>query len=395
MKNPEAEKMEKIAADIMADSNLLLEPPRLRPFDEPELLPERNDFTMSSGIVGTPGGRLWVSWFGGEDGQRAFMMLASSDDDGNTWSPPRYIIKEPLTPHGFHRSVLGGNLWIDPRGRMWCFFTYYIGYFDGRGGVWCSVCENPDDDELIWSTPCRLCDGFVLNKPIVMSNGEWLLPTSLWNRCQIALDWKLPIGTAALYRELDDLRMTNFLVSGDCGVSWKRCGGARAEDREFDEPVVIERSAGELYCLLRTHWGLAETVSYDFGRNWSYPKPSVLQHCSARIFTLRLASGRVLLVKHGPLYERIGRTNLTAYLSDDNGVNWHGGLLLDERDNVSYPDGFQAPDGRIYIAYDRKRIDGEILLAVFNEEDVLRGLQFSSAARMKIPVQRTAALARS
>jgi hypothetical protein len=46
--------------------------------------------------------------------------------------------------------------------------------------------------------------------------------------------------------------------------------------------------------------------------------------------------------------------------------------MLDERTGVSYPDGFQAPDGSIYIPYDRNRAtDGEILFAKFTEEDIL------------------------
>jgi hypothetical protein len=380
-----------LQSEILMDSPLLLIPPRIRPFDEPERLPERSNFTMSSGIAQTRGGRLWVSWFGGEDGQKAYMMLASSDDDGTTWTPPRYIIKEPLTPHGFHRAILGGNLWVDPDGRMWCFFTYNIGYFDGRGGVWCSVCDNPEADTLNWTTPRRIYDGFVLNKPIIMSNGEWLLPTSLWNRCQIGLGYGDPIiNTLDLYPELDAYRMANFLVSSDHGQTWERCGGTRAEEREFDEPVLIEKCNHQLLCLLRTHYGLAESWSNDFGRSWTYPRPSAIKHTSARIFTLRLASGKLLLVKHGGIDERTGRTNLTAYLSDDDGEHWHDRLLLDERDGISYPDGFQGSDGRIYIAYDRKRIDGEILLAIFSEEDIVKGLPLCESTRLKIPVQQTA-----
>ena len=48
--------------------------------------------------------------------------------------------------------------------------------------------------------------------------------------------------------------------------------------------------------------------------------------------------------------------------------------MLDERKGISYPDGFQAPDGKIYISYDRNRsTDGEILFARFTEEEVLDG----------------------
>jgi len=388
MEKTEAE----IIAEILADGpTVLAPPPRIRPFDEPELLPERNNFVMSAGVARTPGGRLWLAWFGGGDDPKAYLLMARSDDDGHSWSKPLQIIKEPLSPHGFDRSVLGGNLWTAPDGRLWCFFSYSLGAFDGRGGVWCSVCGNPDAEVLEWSTPRRLWHGFALNKPVILGNGEWLLPISLWGR------WYSWIGglraDAPLHPELDALRMAHFLVSADQGATWERRGGVLAEGRVFDEPSLIERPDGSLRCLLRTHYGLAETISTDHARSWTKPEPSELKHCSSRIFTARLSSGAVLLVKHGPLYEPVERrSHLTAYLSDDDGASWGGGLLLDEREGVSYPDGFQAPDGRVHLTYDRKRIDGEILLAVFTEEDVRQGRPTSPATRLKIPAQRTAAL---
>ncbi|MCA9164425.1 MAG: exo-alpha-sialidase, partial [Planctomycetales bacterium] len=82
---------------------------------------------------------------------------------------------------------------------------------------------------------------------------------------------------------------------------------------------------------------------------------------------------RLLLVKHGvSIDSHKGRSQLTAWLSDDDGQTWRGGLMLDERTGVSYPDGFQAPDGTIYISWDRNRAtDGEILMARFTEDDIL------------------------
>ena len=73
-----------------------------------------------------------------------------------------------------------------------------------------------------------------------------------------------------------------------------------------------------------------------------------------------------------PIDSHEGPSQLTAWLSEDDGKTWKGGLMLDERKGISYPDGFQAPDGTIYISYDRNRAtDGEILLARFTEEDIL------------------------
>ena len=55
-------------------------------------------------------------------------------------------------------------------------------------------------------------------------------------------------------------------------------------------------------------------------------------------------------------------------------MTWQGGLLLDERMNVSYPDGQQTPDGTIVIAYDFDRTGArEVLFCKFREEDVMAG----------------------
>jgi hypothetical protein len=111
-----------------------------------------------------------------------------------------------------------------------------------------------------------------------------------------------------------------------------------------------------------------------------------VKNVNARFFLRRLASGRILLVKNGPPTERLaGRSHMSAYLSEDEGKTWKGGLLLDERSSVSYPDGFQAPDGLIHILYDWNRhTDAEILLAKFREEDILAGKLVSQDARLRM-----------
>jgi hypothetical protein len=80
---------------------------------------------------------------------------------------------------------------------------------------------------------------------------------------------------------------------------------------------------------------------------------------------------------------------LSAWLSDDDGVTWQGGLMLDERTGISYPDGVQAPDGTIYISYDRNRAtDGEILMARFTEEDILAGKLVGPRSKLRMLISR-------
>ncbi|MFG0296332.1 MAG: sialidase family protein, partial [Maioricimonas sp. JB045] len=98
----------------------------------------------------------------------------------------------------------------------------------------------------------------------------------------------------------------------------------------------------------------------------------------------------LLLVKHGDRIDaHKGRVQLSAWLSEDDGRTWTGGLVLDERRGISYPDGFQAPDGTIYISYDRNRAtDGEILMARFTEEDVLAGDLVGPKSKRKMLISR-------
>ena len=76
-------------------------------------------------------------------------------------------------------------------------------------------------------------------------------------------------------------------------------------------------------------------------------------------------------------------------MSDDDGKTWSGGLLIDERKDVTYPDGVEADDGRIHIIYDHQRTPlGEVLMATFTEEDVRAGEPVSDKIRLRETVAR-------
>ncbi|MGA1195618.1 MAG: exo-alpha-sialidase, partial [Candidatus Latescibacterota bacterium] len=79
--------------------------------------------------------------------------------------------------------------------------------------------------------------------------------------------------------------------------------------------------------------------------------------------------------------------HLSACLSQDDGKVWRGGLLLDERLHVSYPDAVEAPDGTITLVYDYDRKgDKKILLSQFVEADILKGVCVSEQAKLQILV---------
>ncbi len=364
--------------------DMALEPSVINTTPGPEYSDEQRDYAMVIGMDRTPKGRLWAAWVAGGDSDLGYFVLASSDDNGATWSKPRVVIDPPEAPTGLRKRILVGNLWTDPTGKLWLFYDQSMGYYDGRAGVWAITCEDPDAETPVWSAPRRIWHGLTLNKPLVLKNGDWLLPISLWGRGNIN-----PAELRDAHHELDDQRMAHLFVSRDKGATWTRRGGVAVPETQFDEHMFVELDDGRLWMLVRTNYGIAETFSTDQGATWSEPKPSSIQNPSARFHLRRLASGRTLLVKNGPLDQRTGRVRMTAHLSEDEGRTWKGSLMLDEREGVSYPDGFQAPDGSISIIYDRERAkEREILMARFTEEDILAGQVVSPGSRLKVLVSK-------
>lgn len=312
------------------------------------------------------GGRLWAAFYGGGtcEGAENYVLVLTSDDDGRSWSNPRLAIDPPDKVRACDPC-----LWLDPLNRLWLFWAQSYGYYDGRCGVWASVCDDPDAESPAWSAPRRIWHGIMVNKPTVLASGEWLLPITLWSNKESGLN------------DLPDERYSNVIVSDDQGATYYKRGFADVENRCYDEHMIVERRDGSLWMLVRTTYGIGESVSLDQGKTWSPGKPTRLGGPSSRFFIRRLRSGRLLLVNH---YGFKGRSHLTAQLSDDDGLTWNEGLLLDKRDEVSYPDGLEAPDGTLYIIYDRERTKHmEILLAVFSEEDVLAGRCVTPHARLQ------------
>lgn len=295
-------------------------------------------------------GRLWAAWYGGgvTEGRHNYVMLATSGNDGTTWSGLKLVID----PDGDGPCrAFDPCLWLDPGGRLWLFWAQR----HRSTQLWSIRTRNPGAEAPQWTRPRRIAEGILMNKPLALSSGHWLLPVAQWHRD----------GSCGV------------VASTDAGNSFRLRGRANIPnpaDRDCDEHMLVQRRDGSLWMLARTRYGVGESVSTDGGATWTPIVPSKIRHATARFFIRRLRSGSLLLVKHGPIATRTGRSHLTACLSRDDGRTWTGGLLLDGRRGVSYPDGVQAPDGTVYIIYDYSRQAAkQILLAVFSEDAVAAG----------------------
>ena len=102
------------------------------------------------GIEVSKSGRIWTIWYGGgiTEGPENYVILASSSDNGNTWS-------QSLSPKD---------------GKI----------HDGRAGVWCVFTDDSDNPEPVFSKPRRIANGVMMNKPTVLSIGEWGLHVAVW-----------------------------------------------------------------------------------------------------------------------------------------------------------------------------------------------------------------------
>lgn len=357
----------------MNNTDLALQPVTPLPL-EPKHSVQTRRFQGIPGIEITPSGRLWATWYGGGKGEceENYVVLATSTDGGQTWSEELVI-----DPPGDVRAY-DPTLWIDPLGRIWWFWAQCLSLksiYDGRAGVWAVVADNPE--QPVWSAPRRIANGIMMNKPTVLSNGEWALPTALWN----------DLGCKTLPELLSE-RFSNITISSDQGKTFTWRGGADIRFRSYDEHMIVELKDGRLWMLVRTEYGIGQSYSKDGGVSWTPDYASPLGGPGSRFFIRRLKSGRILLVNHVQEYERPNeRRNMTAWLSEDDGKTWQGGLLLDERNGVSYPDGKQTADGTIWVIYDHERYQGgDVLIARFREEDILAGACVSSVARLRIPV---------
>ena len=103
----------------------------------------------------------------------------------------------------------------------------------------------------------RAFQGIMMNKPTVLSTGEWLLTIEPEGR-----------GVAQIW------------VSTDQGESFRYRGGADVPDgvRAPIEHMLTERLDGSLWMLARTTYGIGESVSFDRGKTWTEVSPSAIAH---------------------------------------------------------------------------------------------------------------------
>lgn len=306
-----------------------------------------------------------------------FVLLARKRP-GAEWEKPFLVVENVEGVRTFDEV-----LWIDPLGRLRLYWAQAHMHMDGKEGVWESVCDQPDAEQPVFSRPRRLCDGIMLNKPTVLGSGRWLYTVA---RCPLKPFHPMNVGTVIFNDPDEQQRNAQVYASDDNGCTVSLLGQARFSKSDFFEHMLYECSDGSLRMLSRSAPVLYESVSRDGGITWSNQRPTQIGNPCSRFHVRRLMSGRLLLINHRNF---IGRNNLYAQVSQDDGKTWNDGLLLDERSQVSYPDAVQDAEGLIHIIYDHDRYGSmEIMMAQITEEDILTGTIVSPDSKLKICIDR-------
>ena len=348
---------------------------RLSPLRRGYLRADRRFAGIPSLAISPKSGRQWRTFYAGPtDGEDSnnFVVLETRATATEPWREVLYYDPDGDGP----LRAFDPEVWVSPDGRLqWTWTERAVVLRDGasnrfthrddaHGEALMAVTLDADDTPAgPYPSPRRLLDGGVMMcKPIVARDGRWLYPVAFWN---------------------DDFS-ARIYASTDHGQTLAPVGGATLPGRvrEFEEHNVVELKDGTLRVYMRGRsnrgWNAWQADSHDGGRTWDTAKTCPFPHTNSRLFVRRLQSGALLLVKNGPIDKPLaaenyrGRADMTAYVSDDDGATWKGGLLF-QKGACAYPDGDQASDGTIYITCDGDRYTKqEIFEAAFTEADIRR-----------------------
>lgn len=310
------------------------------------------------------GKQIFVGWYSGgpAPGPGNYITVSISLDAGKSWLNDQLVIYPKFQTYRFFDPLI----WRDNKGRIQLFYGSSKGslLWDGFGGV-NSVFLKWNGNQISVSKPTRFTNGVMSNKPIYLDfHNKTLFPVYVDKPINVAIsDKPFPQNGVFIY--------TNGLKSD----SFERYSSIEIEDelRIHDEPQIVEISnSGQLLAMLRTTKGIYFTNSNDYGKSWSKIKAftAVGPTTSSRFYLGKLSSGNLLLITNNSTT----RNKMTAFLSKDGGKTWPHKLLLDARENVSYPDADQTTDGNIHVVFDRERTGAkDILYCKFKEDDLISG----------------------
>ncbi len=285
----------------------------------------------ASTIAETENG-LIASWFGGTAEKDPDVGIWTSIFTNGSWSTPVEVA------NGIQHKDLRYPTWnpvLYNTGKKIMLF-YKVG--PNCSDWWGEVMSSTDNGKT-WIDKYRLPEGIwgpIRNKPIRLSNGDLLCPSST---------------------EIDGWRV-HMEITPDLGKTWEKTGALNNAKKEGAiQPTILTHPNGKLQILNRSTTKMILTSwSTDNGRTWSEFEPSQLPNNNSGIDGVTLQDGRhVLVYNHVITKKTWGDRNILNLAISDDGINWEAAVLLENDQDAdteySYPAVIQSNDGLIHITY--------------------------------------------
>lgn len=283
-------------------------------------------------------GDLYLAYYGGEGEYSTDTGVFGSRlrKGGSKWTAPERIAHDPF------RSVGNGVVWQAPDGLVWLFYVVRYGSTWSTSRVQAKVSR---DGARTWSDAFPLVSDegmMVCNKPIVVHDGDYLLP----------LYFEGGHNTEFTGADSTGLFLRRNHVTGE----WKPTGRIRSATGNI-QPVAVETEPGHLIAYCRRGGGyepttagwLVRSESRDGGMTWEEGRNSGFRNPNAAVDFIKLRNGHLLLVFNDSMDDR---TPLTVAVSEDGDRSYaHRRNVAVGPHDYGYPMAVQTRDDRIHLIF--------------------------------------------
>jgi predicted neuraminidase len=299
-------------------------------------------------------GDFYLAWYGGDGEYQPGTAVWGSRFTAGKWSKPVKLAQDPFY------SVGNPVVWQAPDGTVW------LWYVIRPGATWSTsriAMKISTDDAKTWSDASVLSfeEGtMVRGKPIVLANGDYLLP--VWK--ETGADTEVVGADTASYFLRYDPRAKKWSESSRIHG---RLGALQPAVSQIDKDNLIafcRRGGGY---GPKTEGYIVRSESHDGGATWSPGVDTAFPNPNAAVDLLKLANGHLLLVYNDSMHDR---TPLTVAISTDNGATFPTRMnIATGNHDYAYPYAFQSRDGKIHIVFtsDKRSIINQ---AIFDESEI-------------------------
>ena len=334
---------------FVAFSQAIVLPAQESPVLTSEFIYESASFPSchASTIVESADGTLLVSWFGGTREKHPDVGIWVSRRVNNVWTAPTEVangVQYQSTDGTVVRHPTWNPVLFQPKNGPLLLF-YKAG---PTPQTWWGLLMSSVDNGKTWSAPRRLPEGIlgpIKNKPIELSSGEILCPTSTES-------------------PTTDLWQVHMETTSDNGFTWRRTN-ALNDGIAFGaiQPSLLQLGGPELLAVGRSKQkSVFQMRSKDGGRTWGEMQAGSLPNPNSGVDAVTLSDSSHLLVYNhvsGKQGSWGDRSPLNVAISKD-GVAWQAALQLENtpKSEFSYPAVIQTRDGLVHITYtwNRKKI---------------------------------------